>query len=302
MHKEAMGSEVCSESEMKSVEGLLEGINPHKNLRRLEIWNYVGLEFPKWLKDTSLVNLVSLKLINCLNVDHLPQLEGKLSSLKFFHICEMDQIKIIDCSDLKGFPKLEKPFLEKMPCWEVWNLETKEGEGPCFMELILSNCPRLEALPALPVSLRKLSIHNCQAIRDCKPLPPLEYLVLKGNVAVLQLKSLTITSSPNVNSLLSELQHLKTLRSLNIHFCPKLSSLPNELRQLTSLQEIHMVGYQLLTEQWQKGGKDWSMIAHGPDKQIDNKKYPLFEPIDCQQIAGLHEQAQIITGVAAGLL
>ncbi|XP_043720868.1 disease resistance protein RGA2-like [Telopea speciosissima] len=286
MYKEAMVSKDCSASEMERVAEVFEGINPHKNLRRLEIWNYMGSKFPKWLEDASLVNLVSLKFCKCLNVDHLPLLKGELPSLKFLHICEMDRIKIIDRCDLKGFPKLEKLFLEKMPCWETWKLETKEGESPCFMELILSNCPSLKVLPALPVTLRKLAIRNCPAICHYKPFPPLEYLALKGNVGSLhsipeipQLKSLTIGSLPEVNSLPRGLHQLRELRTLNIHFCPKLVSLPNELQQLTKLQEINMAGCQVLTEQWQKGiEEDWSMIARVPDIEMDNEKYPPSSP------------------------
>jgi hypothetical protein len=39
----------------------LEGLQPHPNLKALELWNYMGVRIPNWL--SSLTNLVELDFI-----------------------------------------------------------------------------------------------------------------------------------------------------------------------------------------------------------------------------------------------
>ncbi|KAJ4978907.1 hypothetical protein NE237_009687 [Protea cynaroides] len=267
-----------SDDESKRVEGVFEGINPHSDLKRLEIWNYFGSKLPTWLA-ASHRGLVSLKLAKWLKMDHMPHL-GSLQSLKFLHICGMDKVKSIETCDLKGFPKLEQLTLEEMLEWEEWKLELSEGDLPCFFELILSNCPKLKNLPALPETLRKLEIHDCKET-DWKNLSPplltLEYLLLKGKVSKLcslpnapRLVSLTIALSPEMTSFPNGVNKLESLSALNIYFCPRLHSLPEELKQLNNLKRLHIAGCQL--EAWLKKNKE--ILKKIPKVEMDNKVLP----------------------------
>ncbi|XP_042515048.1 putative disease resistance protein RGA3 isoform X2 [Macadamia integrifolia] len=264
-------AEFKPDNDSKISEGVFEGINPHSGLKKLEIWNYFGSKLPRWLEDESLSGLVSLKVAKCLKMERMPHLGG-LQSLKFLHICGMVEVKSIGICDLKGFPNLEQLTLEEMPKWEEWKLDLHEGALPCLLKLILSNCPRLKKLPAMPQTLRKLEIHDCKDIEWNDPLQTLECLVLKGKVGNLfslpnapNLLSLTIALSPEMTSFPNGFEKLESLSALTINFCPRLISLPNELKQLRNL---HIAGCRLLMDWLKKNKKVWKNIPH---VQVENK-------------------------------
>ncbi|XP_047175442.1 putative disease resistance RPP13-like protein 1, partial [Vigna umbellata] len=64
---------------------VLENLQPSNQLEHLSIRSYCGIEFPSWVFDNSLSNLVSLELIDCKYCLYLPSL-GLLSSLKTLDI------------------------------------------------------------------------------------------------------------------------------------------------------------------------------------------------------------------------
>lgn len=280
MCKETIESNVYNESEMKRMESVFEGINPLMNLRRLEIWNFIGLKFPKWMVDASLKELISLKLVKCLKVKFLPHL-GKLPSLKCLYLREMLEVEYIGYDDMKGFPKLEQFILDGMLSLKMWELRVEEGDMPCFVELKLSNCPKLSDLPCLPMTLRKLEIYNCQAIRHNHPLPPLENLVLKGNDDMLllllpnipELLSLKITLSPELTLFPRGLNQFTALRTLTIHFCPKLESLPKELLNINTLKELRIVSCPPLIKWYQKEKSRIGKLISGLIIVIYDKDY-----------------------------
>ena len=53
---------------------VIENLQPSKHLDKLSIINYGGKQFPNWLSDNSLSNVVSLKLHNCQSCERLPSL------------------------------------------------------------------------------------------------------------------------------------------------------------------------------------------------------------------------------------
>jgi structure-specific endonuclease subunit SLX1 len=55
--------------------GALNFLRPHENLKRLQLHNYSGLEFPPWLSESLLPNLVEIKLFYCTNCEHCHHLE-----------------------------------------------------------------------------------------------------------------------------------------------------------------------------------------------------------------------------------
>ncbi|XP_077221076.1 disease resistance protein RGA2-like [Tasmannia lanceolata] len=283
LYRPSADSRTSSEREgaEAKVEEVFEVIQPHKNLRRLEIWNYFGLKFPKWIEDRALLPyLVSLELIKCNKVEHLPPL-GMLCSLKSLHICGMGEVKRIGREfygkgEVRGFPKLERFVLEEMSSWEEWDMSVAEGEMPRLRELKLQGCPLLKAFPCLPNTLRSLHVCDCISIA-WNPIPMLEHLVLKSKERrfdcfpnLPNLVSLKIMLSPELTSLPHNLGQLQALRSLTLHFCPKLESLPQELKQLKALQQLHITACPLLTKRCKnKIGEDWSKIEHINYIEID---------------------------------
>ncbi|XP_031281348.1 putative disease resistance protein At3g14460 [Pistacia vera] len=180
-----------NEVEEKNV---LKMLQPHRNLKKLEISCYGGTGFPSWLGDPSFSNMALLRLDGCTRCLSLPSL-GLLSSLKALIIRGMTSLKSIGsefygkcCS--KPFQSLETLVFEGLQECEYW--ETSEGNEnvkrfPCLRELTLRRCPKLSgALPNHLPLLEKLVINNCeQLVVSCSGFPLLSKLeidVCKGMV------------------------------------------------------------------------------------------------------------------------
>jgi hypothetical protein len=146
-------SDQFTETPTTSVEQLLEVLQPHSNLKWLEIHFYGGLYFPSWLG--ILNHLVVLKLVSCDNCVLLPPL-GKLPSLKKLYLQYMDNLQYIDDDDecnggveVMVFPSLEELFLDKLPNLEKL-LKVESGKMfLCLSNLTIFHCPKLE-LPCIP--------------------------------------------------------------------------------------------------------------------------------------------------------
>lgn len=145
---------------------VIEGLQPHAELRHLEIREFGGAQFPCWLGDSSLSKLETLHLYFCLNCETLPPL-GQLHSLKFLFIDGMRGVKYVDRSffgngSVKGFPSLE--LFELNNLLNLQHLPViEEGEFPCLRVLRISYCRQLKELPHLSFidALRELNISHC---------------------------------------------------------------------------------------------------------------------------------------------
>ncbi|XXG84876.1 hypothetical protein AAC387_Pa11g0089 [Persea americana] len=71
---------------------VIENLEPHSNLKKLVLENYVGLSLPSWMMVLS--NLVDIKLSHCNGCEHLPPL-GQLCFLKSLKIEEMSAVKYV---------------------------------------------------------------------------------------------------------------------------------------------------------------------------------------------------------------
>jgi len=74
---------------------VLENLHPSRNLEQLSIFNYYGTQFPHWLSDKFLLNMVSLNLYNCKYYQWLPSF-GLLTFLKELKISGLHGIVRID--------------------------------------------------------------------------------------------------------------------------------------------------------------------------------------------------------------
>ena len=82
-----------TEARATSYEQVLEGLQPHSNLKRLKICDYEGLCFPSWLG--ILNSLVTLELQYCKNCVSLSPI-GKLPYLKKFQLLHLDNVQYLD--------------------------------------------------------------------------------------------------------------------------------------------------------------------------------------------------------------
>ncbi|XP_058091100.1 putative disease resistance protein RGA3 [Magnolia sinica] len=220
-------------------EEVLEGFQPHPNLQKLSIGNYNGNNFPSWMRDLLLPNLVSVDMYNCRRCSLLPSL-GQLRFLKYLCVHGMDELKIMGrefCGDgiVKGFPSLEALRLTRLPNLEDW-CSVEEGDFPCLRRLSIQYCSRLRALPHLPPTLTELEISDCKGLTALPLFPCLCKLELFacGEMvlrSVPQLTSLSFVRLSGFCELTSLpkglLQPLTKLKELEISSCLKLASLLN---------------------------------------------------------------------------
>ncbi|KAF7129608.1 hypothetical protein RHSIM_Rhsim10G0075400 [Rhododendron simsii] len=243
------------------VEGVLESLQPHSNLKKLSISNYRGSKFPNWMMCSVLKNLVELSLDSCSRCEQLPPL-GKLHSLKKLDIGEMDSLKCFD-PEYYGdgeisFQALETLSLEGMPSLEEWTTMDRQDVFPRLRELdIKYGCPKLTNLPALP-ALKRLGIgDNEMLLKSVNNLTSLSSLKLcYFQLEILPdglfqnheaLESLGLENMPNIETLQNQMSGLSSLKQLSLNWCNKLGNLQG-LETLNSLDSLDISGCDSLTD------------------------------------------------------
>ncbi|XP_020208370.1 putative disease resistance RPP13-like protein 1 isoform X2 [Cajanus cajan] len=151
---------------------IIDNLKPPKHLEQLLIKGYGGTQFPSWLFDNSLSNVVSLSLHGCNFCQRLPPL-GRLSFLKFLQIFGLDKIVSIDVdfygSRSSSFPSLESLKISGMKNWEKWECEDVTGAFPRLQDISISICPKLKRhLPKQLLCLKRLSIISCEQLFEGK--------------------------------------------------------------------------------------------------------------------------------------
>ncbi|XVF37476.1 hypothetical protein REPUB_Repub20aG0011400 [Reevesia pubescens] len=242
------GREDCSNDEE-----VLEGLEPHSNLKSLTIENFKGGNYPSWLVKTNGVsgpsaslhspsptNLVELKLSGCENLKNLPTALGKHPKLKFLEIKGLKNVRCIgkefygdgkywcDSGDDENkaipllFPVLEKFRLEDMKELEEWLVEVEPTISvfPSLKELKIVGCKKLSRIPMMKNRFSSLEI---LCIEFCKEL---SWIGEEDGVLPSTLKELTIIDCPNLRCIPSiEGGDISSLQELKLSYCEKLSKI-----------------------------------------------------------------------------
>ncbi|XP_047175431.1 putative disease resistance protein At3g14460 [Vigna umbellata] len=144
---------------------VLENLQPSNQLEHFSIYNYGGTQFPGWVFDNSLSNLVSLWLADCKYCLCLPPF-GLLSSLRILQIIGFDGIVSIGAefcgSTSSSFKSLKILEFYNMKEWEEW--ECKTTSFPLLQHLSIHNCPKLKSLPEQLLHLKNLDINRCDKL------------------------------------------------------------------------------------------------------------------------------------------
>ncbi|XVE91610.1 hypothetical protein REPUB_Repub01dG0025000 [Reevesia pubescens] len=219
-------------------EEILNGLQPHSNLKKLHVCDYQGLRFPYWMMDLLLPNLVKITLENFEKCDQLPPL-GKLCFLKELNIYGMGALKSID-SNFYGdgessFPSLEILSICNAQCLEEWTAVNGRESFPLLSSLTIGNCPQLVNLPKLQ-SLKELLIREASVS-----------LLKTAMMIATNLTSLRIEDFRELTELPDGLQNLSSLERLELYGCPSLVTLPvNGLQGLSSLSSLRIDGCEKL--------------------------------------------------------
>ena len=235
----------------EQVEDVLDGLQPHSNLKVLCIQNYLGSKFPSWMQD---LLLQEISLSACERCEHLPPL-GKLPFLKVLEISGMDSVKYLG-NELHGdsaisFPSLESLYLYQMANLEEWRTMDGRENFPRLSTLNIRDCPKLVELPIIP-SITSLCIYtnNAMLIKSVMNLTSLSSLQIGGMHELTLLpdgpfqnltamKRFSLDNCKGLESLPDGLQYLHSLRELHISRCTNILSFPvNGLRGLSSLQRL----------------------------------------------------------------
>jgi Leucine-rich repeat (LRR) protein len=182
---------------------LLEDLQPHSNLRELQIIRYRGNEFPAWMKEGRLQNLVSLTLNGCIKCKTLAL--GLLPKLRALYI--------------KGMQELEK-WTEVEICHSLRSLK-------------LSNCPELRELPSIFPNLRVLKIKSCNSLKALPLTQILKFLILIDNLILEDWNEVMLprqaVNDQGQREIWRRLPFIYLLE-LTVIGCPKLQALPKIFR------------------------------------------------------------------------
>ncbi|KAJ3709257.1 hypothetical protein LUZ61_012962 [Rhynchospora tenuis] len=216
-------------------EQIIDNLQPHPNLRELDIEHYKGHRSPIWMRDLPPPNLSSLKLSNCHLWNDL--LFAQMPLLKKLSLLEMSEVKELgysfdsNRSAACAFPSLEQLKCERMPKWQSWSRSPNCHGFPNLKELTITDCPNLADLPAMPLSLSSFRMSNV----GLYSLPDLYYSSSGTADPALSsprssLRVVRISTCPNLKSLNGFLQQenidFQAIEELIIHSCENLIQLP----------------------------------------------------------------------------
>ncbi|ONI28829.1 hypothetical protein PRUPE_1G163700 [Prunus persica] len=223
-------------------EDVLEGLQPHSELERLEIRYFMGTEFPSWM--IKLDNLKQIRLKGCNRCEKVPTL-GHLPHLTVVWIGGMDNLKCVG-EEIYGndvFPALKELCIRNCKELIEWMEAPKQVMVfPCLEKLDIENCIKLRKVPSHFPSLKNLMIEGNEEL-TCVP----EGMLLKTEgMEIMDCEKLTCIA-PDV------FRCCASLRNLVVENCPSLQSIP-ALNLFTSLRELSVKNCERLK----------SLVSSGP--------------------------------------
>ncbi|CDP13095.1 unnamed protein product [Coffea canephora] len=236
-------------------EDVLEGLQPHPNLKELQILKFMGDQFPQWFMNLTLTSLVELRVEECTRCRKLPAL-GQLPFLKRLYLTRLKNTTCIGLSfySMKNLEEWKDahemmstagevhvmdvfPVLEKLYIWGCPQLTTipTPSRFPSLDVLeIKRNCHVLVAEKVLSniTNLSSLSIDGCHSL----PTAMLERLCLFPT-----LQHVELMSAHNITTL-RRMSCAACLKRLTVTFCENLRELPEDLYQFQTLEDLEIQG------------------------------------------------------------
>ncbi|EYU40954.1 hypothetical protein MIMGU_mgv1a024835mg [Erythranthe guttata] len=280
-------------------ESVLEGLQPHPNLKSLNICGFPGRNLPSWFSMMSeLNNLMEICLRNCKECEKIPML-GHLGHLKNLYLHGMENVKSIG-SSFYGIDKCSGtdnritifPALERLELVCMWELT----EWLEYYNVVLF--PRLEYLKIIMCMQLKSApnwlFHKNRNLSELKILycPNLKHLVpcFQSGYASL-LKKLEISYCPNLKKLPDDLHSLDALEILSIHDCPNLVAIPYP-HESHGEQELVLLGLSCLRE---LSIRKCPGLTELPSEMIESCAESL-EKLELLELSNLRMDVGMVTG------
>ncbi|CAI9270938.1 unnamed protein product [Lactuca saligna] len=217
----------------KNEKDVLEGLQPPRDVKELEITRFYGDNFPEWVmkmaidiegKWTPLDKLVSITLYDCRSCLSLPTLEH-LPHLQNLLLIQMDSLTCLRSSDVIGSTKplslslrsLGLYFLERLEKWIDGEPNSSKTISPVLEKLDIYVCPKIICLDEYhPHPLVSLRISQCTGLVSIKSIQGLT-----------SLECLEIFMCPSLSDITNLPNQCHSLKTLSINNYDKLTSLPH---------------------------------------------------------------------------
>ncbi|WMV52171.1 hypothetical protein MTR67_045556 [Solanum verrucosum] len=236
-HDESEGCEINDEH-------VLDGLQPHPNLKTFEVKNYLGTKFPSWFSEELLPNLVKLKLSGCKRCKEIPSL-GQLKFLLHLELVGFHELECIgpalygveirdigSSSIIQVFPSLKELVLKDMRSLIEWKGdEVGVRMFPRLEKLRITDCSLLKSTPSQFEILRELSIEGVDS--EMPLLNLCSNLTSLVNLDVCNVKDLTCLPDEILRNNVS-------LQYLSVSYCGEFRELPQSLYNFHSLQRLQI--------------------------------------------------------------
>ncbi|XP_074285685.1 uncharacterized protein LOC141611136 [Silene latifolia] len=226
----------------ESEQALLEEMQPHHDIKTLELNGYHGETIPRWpgRVDNSASfdypNLVTLKINDCSELLYLPWQIGKLPYLKTLQISELLNIEYVADAVSETFvlgegssffPSLHDLKIFRLPKLKGWRRRSESGSqviNPNDSGISGEAHVEWESSPCFPV-LKKLSIESCDKMMLVPLCPQLEHFVIRDFRGAISVTPCYQPPSSYLKLKKLETNNLEWLKSMSIKFTKFLSKI-----------------------------------------------------------------------------
>ncbi|XP_068331097.1 putative disease resistance protein RGA4 isoform X2 [Pyrus communis] len=248
----------------------MEVLQPHSNLKQLEVYGYRGVRFASWF--SSLTNIVNLTFRDCNTCQRLPPLDH-LPSLKSLTLAAFEKLEYISENEssnsmsdemmrISFFPSLKELWILHCPVLKGWwrahihNSASSSTENlslpsfPRLSTLRIKDCPNLTSMPLYPnverIHLEKSSwkVVDSLFVRVASDIThdvgvDVDVSASSSSPPLSKLTHLSLHGIEDLEFIPSEgMGNLTSLQGLAINHCPNLTALPEGIANLTSLQSL----------------------------------------------------------------
>ncbi|XP_030963000.1 putative disease resistance protein RGA3 [Quercus lobata] len=287
---------------------LLEDLQPHENLKYLEVYQYKGVKFSSWI--SSLINLVDLSIESCKRCRYLPPL-SHLPSLKSLSLDTMNDLEYISDKDMSKevpassttlsttfFPSLKSLTIIACPNLKGWWGRTDHQQDqshnslplfPLLSSLWISNCPEMTSMPLFPNLEESLYLENV-SLKPLQETMSVSSSSLSSSSPLSKLNEMQLDSIEDIESLPAEWA-LHSLKQLYIQNCPRLTSMSGAVRNLTSLCSLSIVNCEEFDpfRDMHDDGMEWRCLICLRDLRFEGIPKLKSLPVGLQCISTLKE-------------